>query len=93
MHGIRNHRVFQLVAIDGKKARNARPVELLGIYNPHLGTGETTKTVEWSVDRIRYWLSVGALPTKSASKLLQMGGIFGPKPTPRMATRPKAISS
>lgn len=31
-----------------------------------------TKKIEWSVDRIRYWLRVGAIPSDSALKLLQL---------------------
>jgi small subunit ribosomal protein S16 len=30
------------------------------------------KTVEWSVDRIKYWLGVGALPSKTVVRLLEM---------------------
>ncbi|KAL1708996.1 ribosomal protein S16 domain-containing protein, partial [Schizophyllum commune] len=77
MHGHRNHRIFHLVAINSDKRRNARPTELLGIYDPHLND-QGRKTVEWAVDRIRYWLSVGAQPTKSAVKLLETGNIIPP---------------
>jgi small subunit ribosomal protein S16 len=46
-------------------------MELLGIYDPTLKLGDTHKTVKWSVDRIKYWLGVGALPSKSVVKLLE----------------------
>ena len=74
MHGTRNNRIFHLVAIDQRKSRNARPAELLGVYDPALHLGEDRKKVEWSVDRIKYWLGVGARPSKSALKLLEMVG-------------------
>jgi len=51
---------------------------LLGIYNPHVSPGQTHKTIEWSVDRIRYWLQVGAAPSKSVVKLLELGNILKP---------------
>ncbi|KAI0778464.1 ribosomal protein S16 [Trametes elegans] len=78
VHGVRNNRIFHLVAINQRQRRNAKPIELLGVYNPHLKPGESTKTIEWSVQRIKYWLNVGATPSKSVTKLLQMGGILGP---------------
>ncbi|TFK41262.1 ribosomal protein S16 domain-containing protein [Crucibulum laeve] len=100
MHGHRNHRIFHLVAIDRHRARNAKPAELLGIYDPHLKEGETTKTFQWSVDRIRYWLHVGALPSKSVLKLLETGGIlqpgspYHPKPkSPPTSSSPTAKST
>ena len=72
MHGVRNNRIFHIVAINQRQRRNAKPIELLGVYNPRLAPGETTKTIEWSVQRIRYWLRVGAQPSKTVSKLLHM---------------------
>ncbi|KAH7910873.1 ribosomal protein S16 domain-containing protein, partial [Hygrophoropsis aurantiaca] len=78
MHGCRHNRIFHLVAIDQRKRRDAKPMELLGIYDPALKLGEAYKTVKWSVDRINYWLGVGALPSKSAVKLLEWGGVIPP---------------
>lgn len=72
MHGNRHSKIFHLVAIDQRQRRDAKPTELLGIYNPHLPIGQNEKTIEWSVDRIRYWLHVGALPSKSVVKLLTL---------------------
>ena len=70
VHGIRNNRIFHLVAIDQRKRRNAKPIELLGIYRQRVEPKSPHKTVEWSVDRIKYWLGVGAQPSDSVVKLL-----------------------
>ncbi|KAJ7071123.1 ribosomal protein S16 [Mycena amicta] len=78
MHGKAHQKVFHLVAINQRTRRDARPAELLGVYNPHVLPGQTHKTVQWSVDRIRYWLHVGAVPSKSVVKLLEMGNILKP---------------
>ena len=72
LHGTRHRRIFHLVAIHRAQRRDAKPTETLGIYDPHMINGQTHKTIEWSVDRIRYWLHVGAVPSKSVSKLLEM---------------------
>ncbi|TXT05003.1 hypothetical protein VHUM_03823 [Vanrija humicola] len=34
------------------------------------------KRIEWNVERIRYWLGVGAQPTRSVVKLLERGGVL-----------------
>lgn len=70
VHGVRNNRIFHLVAIDQRKRRNAKPIELLGIYRQRVEPKSPHKTLEWSVDRIKYWLGVGAQPSDSVVKLL-----------------------
>ena len=72
VHGVRNHRIYHIVAVNQRQRRNAKPIELLGVYNPRLSIGEDTKTIQWSVQRIKYWLNVGATPSDSVTKLLQM---------------------
>ena len=72
VHGVRNNRIFHLVAVNQRQRRNVKPIELLGVYNPRLKPGESTKTIEWSVQRIQYWLGVGATPTTTVAKLLEM---------------------
>jgi|SRR5712672_1449526 len=72
LHGNRNNRIFHLVATDLRKRRDAKPIELLGIYDPRLRLGQEHKTVHWSVERIKYWLEKGgALPSKPVVKLLE----------------------
>lgn len=70
IHGVRHNRIFHLVAIDQRKRRNAKPIELLGVYRPRVEPKSPHKSVEWSVDRIKYWLGVGAQPSDSVVKLL-----------------------
>ncbi|KAH6917467.1 ribosomal protein S16 domain-containing protein [Coprinopsis sp. MPI-PUGE-AT-0042] len=78
VHGRANYRVFHINVVEGSRKRDAKPHELLGVYDPHVPDGSNTKTIQWSVDRIRYWLSVGALPSQSVVKLLELGGILKP---------------
>ncbi|RXW22924.1 hypothetical protein EST38_g2932 [Candolleomyces aberdarensis] len=78
VHGRCNRRIFHINAVEGGRRRDARPAELLGIYDPHVPVGGNTKTIQWSVDRIRYWLSVGATPSRSVVKLLELGGLLKP---------------
>ncbi|EIW68030.1 ribosomal protein S16 [Tremella mesenterica] len=46
------------------------------VFGREKGEQKKEKRVEWSVDRIRYWLSVGAQPTKTVIKLLERGGVL-----------------
>ncbi|KIY50564.1 ribosomal protein S16 [Fistulina hepatica ATCC 64428] len=72
MQGNKNSKFFHIVAIPHTKRRDAKPTELLGIYDPRVKPGVEHRTVHWSVDRIRYWLSVGAVPSDRVVKLLEM---------------------
>ena len=81
MHGPRNNKFFRMVAINARQRRDARPIELLGEYRPQVSTqaNHPVKTMQWSVDRIKYWLGVGAIPSKSAVRLLvQVCTVFHP---------------
>jgi small subunit ribosomal protein S16 len=72
MHGTRHRKIFHLVAINHSLRRDAKPAELLGIYNPHDRDIDNTRLVRWSVTRIHHWLSMGARPSKSVVKLLEL---------------------
>ncbi|KAF9787245.1 ribosomal protein S16 domain-containing protein [Thelephora terrestris] len=96
VHGLRNNRILHLVAVDQRKRRNAKPIELLGIYTPRVEPNSPHKSVEWSVDRIKYWLGVGAQPSDSVVKLLTKGKVIPPgskwhsKPTLQLQHQPDA---
>ena len=77
--GVRNHPIFRLVALPARTRRDAHPLDHLGTYTPvpdHHGV----KHMRMDVERIRYWLSVGALPTKSVEKILVKAGVVPHKP-------------
>ncbi|KAI0257458.1 ribosomal protein S16 domain-containing protein [Lactifluus subvellereus] len=96
LHGNRNNRIFHLVAIDLRKRRDGKPIELLGIYDPRLRLGQEHKTMRWSVDRITFWLEQGgALPSKPVVRLLERGGIIPPnsKYHPKSREVPPVTSS
>ncbi|KAF8269331.1 ribosomal protein S16 domain-containing protein [Lactarius quietus] len=94
LHGRRNNRIFHLVATDLRKRRDAKPIELLGIYDPRLGLGQEHKTMHWSVERILYWLEKGgAQPSKPVVKLLEKGGIIPPNSKYHPSSNPPVGSS
>ncbi len=74
MHVGRLHQgSFRLVACDEQSQRDGNHLEQLGTYNPRAKDEAKQLTVD--VERVVYWLSVGAQPTPTASKLLKKKGI------------------
>ena len=57
---------YRLIAIDEHKSRDGRVIEVLGHYDPH---SEKNK-LDFKKDRVDYWISVGAKPTKTVTDLL-----------------------
>lgn len=71
LHGTRHKKVFHIVAINNTLRRDAKPTELLGIYDPHTRDLNGVRLVRWSVDRIHHWLRAGAEPSASVVKLME----------------------
>jgi small subunit ribosomal protein S16 len=66
----RKHRpYFRIVAIDHKQPRDGRVIEELGSYDPMIKN--TDERVQLKPDRIKYWMSVGALPSERVATLLK----------------------
>ena len=65
----RKHRpYFRIVAIDSRQPRDGRTLEDLGTYDPMLRAKENRVTLK--ADRVKYWMSVGALPSEKVQALL-----------------------
>ena len=62
----RKHRhFFRIVAIDARQPRDGRVIEELGTYDPQVKN--TDERVMLLPKRIKYWMSVGALPSDNVS--------------------------
>jgi small subunit ribosomal protein S16 len=62
----RKHRPFyRIVAIDSRQPRNGRFLEELGTYDPMVP--KTDERVKLVPERIKYWLSKGALPSENCA--------------------------
>ena len=46
------------------------------------------KQCTWNLDRVRFWLSQGAIPSKSVERLLVQAGVLGPSPRPPPSSPP-----
>jgi len=64
--GARKQPHYRVVVIEKARARNGRPVEVVGTYNPRTNPA----SVELKRDRIDYWVSKGAQMSERVNKLV-----------------------
>ena len=69
MMGRKHRHFFRIVAIDSRQPRDGRVIEELGSYDPQIK--DTDSRVLLKPDRIKYWLSVGALPSEKCAVLFK----------------------
>ncbi|KAB8295849.1 hypothetical protein EYC80_008671 [Monilinia laxa] len=75
---------YNIVVAQARSARNSLPLEVLGTYDPIPklpadGEGQKFKDIRLDTLRAKYWLGVGAQPTKTAWRLLSMAGLLEPQ--------------
>lgn len=64
--GARKQPYYRVVVIEKERARNGRPVEVVGTYNPRTNPA----TMDLKRERIEHWVSKGAQPSDRVRKLL-----------------------
>lgn len=69
--GKKKRPIYKIVAADVRSPRDGKFLEALGLYNPLTDP----HTVDIKEDRVLYWLSNGAQPTKTVKSLLRQKGI------------------
>ncbi|KAL9014735.1 MAG: hypothetical protein Q9173_000614 [Seirophora scorigena] len=82
--GKRNSPFYNIVVAQARTARNSKPLEVLGTYDPipkppPSGEGKAIKDIKLDTSRAKYWLGVGAQPSEPAWRLLSMIGLLEPK--------------
>ena len=63
--GARKQPHYRIVVIEKARARNGRPVEVVGTYNPRTNPA----SIELKRDRVEYWVSKGAQMSERVNKL------------------------
>ncbi len=71
--GRRHVPVYRLSAMESRCPRDGRVLEELGTYAP--GNKDASQQVKINAERVKYWLSVGAVPTETVAQLLKKHGI------------------
>lgn len=67
-HGAKKRPFYHLTVADKSAKRDGRFIERVGFFNP-LAKGDEQR-MRLDLDRIDYWLSVGAQPSERASQLI-----------------------
>lgn len=81
--GTTNRAFYRIVVADSRSPRDGRYIERLGTYNPLLPR-ESKDRVVLKLERIKHWMSVGALPSDRVQKFLaQLGVMAAPKIRPQ----------
>lgn len=75
--GRRRAPFYNIVVAQARTARNSKPLEVLGTYDPIPkapidGEGKPFKDIKLDSARAKYWLGVGAQPSDPAWRLLSM---------------------
>ncbi len=86
--GRSNRAYFRLNAIDSRAPRDGRVIEELGSYDPR--ATEAAKQFVAKLDRCKYWLDVGAVPSGTVSSLLKRSGLEHKHLRLPMPGKPKA---
>ena len=73
--GRRNKPSFRLTAVDIRKSRDGKVIEELGAYCPAHKNPQDRLNLK--LDRIQYWLSMGAQPSDTVRQLLRKVGPTG----------------
>ncbi len=68
--GARKQPHYRVIVIEKERARDGRPVEVVGTYNPR----STPASIELKRDRIDFWVSKGAQMSERVQKLLAQPG-------------------
>ena len=63
--GARKQPQYRIVVIEKERARNGRPVEVVGTYNPRTNPA----SIEMKRERVEYWVSKGAQMREGVHKL------------------------
>lgn len=70
----RSHVAFyRLNAIDSRTRRDGRVIEQLGTYDPQ--NKDKSKQFSADLERCKYWLDNGAVPSETVSSLLKRAGL------------------
>src|SRR4051812_36820942 len=84
----RKHRsFFRICATNSRSPRDGRVIEEIGTYDPSIP--DTHARTTFNMERVRYWLGVGALPSEKVQILIKKYGEGGTHEAEAKAAREK----
>ncbi len=76
--------MYRIVVADSQSPRDGRFIEIIGQYQPRF-SGDTA--INLQVDRVNYWLNVGAQPTDTVRALLRRAGVLKERHEARLTAK------
>ncbi len=76
---------YRIVVADKRSPRDGKFIEKLGTYDPRLKSDDP-KRVNLNLERIKHWMSLGAVPSDRVARFL---GAAGAAPMPKQRVRPQ----
>ena len=65
--GAKKNPFYRVVVTDSRSPRDGKFIEHVGIYDPNRDPVE----IRFDMERVKHWLSVGAVPSQTMSELLR----------------------
>lgn len=73
--GAKKRPFYRIVVADSRSPRDGRYIEKIGTFNPLLPRDDAER-VKFDVERAKYWLSHGALPTDRVLRFFDAAGLM-----------------
>jgi small subunit ribosomal protein S16 len=77
--GAKKRPFYRIVVADSRSPRDGRYIEKIGTFNPLLPR-DSEDRIQLDTDRVKHWLSNGALPTDRVLRFLDAEGIMKREP-------------
>jgi len=76
--GAKKRPFYRVVVADVRERRDGRFIERIGTYNPMLPKDDENR-LQIDLERVKYWMGHGALPTDRVAKFLEKAGVLPEK--------------
>lgn len=77
--GAKKRPFYRIVVADSRSPRDGRYIEKIGTFNPLLPR-DSEDRIQLDTDRVKHWLSNGALPTDRVLRFLDAEGLMKREP-------------
>lgn len=71
---------YRIFVADARAPRDGKHIDVVGHFDPIPGK-DGNKHITLNIERIKYWMSVGAQPSEPVARLLGQAGVM-PRPPP-----------
>ncbi|KAA6429455.1 hypothetical protein WJX79_006357 [Trebouxia sp. C0005] len=80
---------YRIFVADARAPRDGKHIDVVGHFDPIPGK-DGNKHITLNIERVKYWMSVGAQPSAPVARLLGQAGVMPPPPPPQsQQTGPK----